>query len=415
MDRAAFKKGVQELFKQQEKLLARRNSKSPGGNGIYDRYEFPVLSAAHAPITWRYDLDQKTNPFLMERMGINAAFNAGAILHGGKFLVVARVEGADRKSFFAVAESANGTDNFRFWEYPILMPETASPDINVYDMRVVKHEDGWIYGLFCTERKDPAAPEWDTSSAVAQCGIARTRDLKTWERLADLKSKSPQQRNVVLHPEFVDGKYAFYTRPQDDFIQAGKGGGIGWGLSPSIEQAMVDEEIILDNREYHTIQEVKNGLGPAPIKTKKGWLHLAHGVRNTAAGLRYVLYMFLCELERPWVVTHKPAGYFIAPEGGERVGDVSNVVFSNGWIERKNGDVLIYYASSDTRLHVAASTVPRLLDYVMNTPADPLRSYACVEQRCALIEKNRAALKALKLPGPKPAAKRPAKPTKTNR
>ena len=415
MNRAAFKKSVQELFKQQEKLLAQRNRKSPGGNGIYDRYEFPVLTAAHAPIEWRYDLDQKTNPFLMERMGINATFNAGAILHQGKFLVVARVEGADRKSFFAVAESANGTDNFRFWEYPILMPETANPDTNVYDMRLVKHEDGWIYGLFCTERKDPAAPEWDTSSAVAQCGIARTRDLKTWERLADLKSKSPQQRNVVLHPEFVDGKYAFYTRPQDDFIQAGKGGGIGWGLSPSIEQPEVGEEIILENREYHTIQEVKNGLGPSPIKTKRGWLHLAHGVRNTAAGLRYVLYMFLCELERPWVVTHKPAGYFIAPEGGERVGDVSNVVFSNGWIERRNGDVLIYYASSDTRLHVAASTVPRLLDYVLNTPADPLRSYACVEQRRALIKKNRAALKTLKLPGGKRAAKKPGQPAKATK
>ena len=415
MNRAAFKKNVQELFKQQEKLLARRNRKLPGGNGIYDRYEFPVLTAAHAPVTWRYDLDQQTNPCLMERMGINATFNAGAILHQGKFLVVARVEGADRKSFFAVAESANGTDNFRFWEYPIVMPETASPDTNVYDMRLVKHEDGWIYGLFCTERKDPAAPEWDTSSAVAQCGIARTKDLKTWERLADLKSKSPQQRNVVLHPEFVDGKYAFYTRPQDDFIQAGKGGGIGWGLSPSIEHAEVDEEIILENREYHTIQEVKNGLGPAPIKTKQGWLHLAHGVRNTAAGLRYVLYMFLCGLERPWVVTHKPAGYFIAPEGWERVGDVSNVVFSSGWIERKNGDVLIYYASSDTRLHVAASTVPKLLDYVMNTPADPLRSYACVEQRRALIKKNRAALKALKLAGVKKAAKKPARPAKSKK
>jgi 4-O-beta-D-mannosyl-D-glucose phosphorylase len=415
MNRAAFKKNVQELFKQQEKLLARRNRKLPGGNGIYDRYEFPVLTAAHAPVTWRYDLDQQTNPCLMERMGINATFNAGAILHQGKFLVVARVEGADRKSFFAVAESANGTDNFRFWEYPIVMPETASPDTNVYDMRLVKHEDGWIYGLFCTERKDPAAPEWDTSSAVAQCGIARTKDLKTWERLADLKSKSPQQRNVVLHPDFVDRKYAFYTRPQDDFIQAGKGGGIGWGLSPSIEHAEVGEEIILDNREYHTIQEVKNGLGPAPIKTKGGWLHLAHGVRNTAAGLRYVLYMFLCELERPWVVTHKPAGYFIAPEGVERVGDVSNVVFSSGWIERKNGDVLIYYASSDTRLHVAASTVPRLLDYVMNTPADPLRSYACVEQRCAMIKKNRAALKALKLAGVKKAAKKPARPAKSKK
>jgi 4-O-beta-D-mannosyl-D-glucose phosphorylase len=415
MNRAAFKKGVQDLFKQQEKLLTRRNRKSPGGNGVFDRYELPVLTAAHAPITWRYDLDQKSNPFLMERMGINAAFNAGAILHEGKFLVVARVEGADRKSFFAIAESPNGTDQFRFWDYPILMPETAEPDTNVYDMRVVKHQDGWIYGLFCTERKDPKTPLWDTSSAVAQCGIARTKDLKTWERLADLKSKSPQQRNVVLHPEFVDGKYAFYTRPQDDFIQAGKGGGIGWGLSSSIEQAVVDEEIILDNREYHTIQEVKNGLGPAPIKTKQGWLHLAHGVRNTAAGLRYVLYMFLCELERPWVVTHKPAGYFIAPEGWERVGDVSNVVFSSGWIERKNGDVLIYYASSDTRLHVAASTVPKLLDYVLNTPADPLRSHACVEQRYALIKKNQGVLKTLKPTAVKRAAKKAVRPAKSKK
>jgi 4-O-beta-D-mannosyl-D-glucose phosphorylase len=415
MTQAAFKKSVQNLFKQQEKRFARSNRKVSGGNGVFDRYEFPALTAAHAPIPWRYDLNQKTNPFLMERMGINAVFNAGAILHKGKFLVVARVEGADRKSFFAVAESPNGTDNFRFWDYPVLMPETADPDVNVYDMRLVKHEDGWIYGLFCTERKDPATPQWDTSSAVAQCGIARTRDLKTWERLADLQSKSPQQRNVVLHPEFVDGKYAFYTRPQDDFIQAGKGGGIGWGLSPSIEQAVIDEEIILDNREYHTIQEVKNGLGPAPIKTPQGWLHLAHGVRNTAAGLRYVLYMFLCELERPWVVTHKPAGYFLAPEGAERAGDVSNVVFSNGWIERKNGDVLIFYASSDTRLHVATSTVPRLLDYVLHTPADPLRSRACVEQRCALIEKNTTVLKALKLPVKKRAAKKALQPAKSKK
>jgi 4-O-beta-D-mannosyl-D-glucose phosphorylase len=328
MNQAAFKKSVAALFKQQEKLLSLRNQKSPGGNGVFDRYEFPVLTAAHAPITWRYDLDRKTNPFLLERMGINAAFNAGAILYQNKFLVAARVEGADRKSFFAVAESPNGIDNFRFREFPILMPETGEPDTNVYDMRVVKHEDGWIYGLFCTERKDPQAPAWDTSSAVAQCGIARTRDLKVWERLADLKSKSPQQRNVVLHPEFVDGKYAFYTRPQDDFIQAGKGGGIGWGLASSIENAVIDEEIIMDDREYHTIQEVKNGLGPAPIKTRHGWLHLAHGVRNTAAGLRYVLYLFLAELKRPWVISHKPAGYFLAPLGGERVGDVSNVVFS---------------------------------------------------------------------------------------
>jgi 4-O-beta-D-mannosyl-D-glucose phosphorylase len=279
-------------------------------------------------------------------------------------------------------------------------------------MRLVKHEDGWIYGLFCTERKDPQAPTWDTSSAVAQCGIARTRDLKVWERLADLKSKSPQQRNVVLHPEFVDGKYAFYTRPQDDFIQAGKGGGIGWGLAKNIENAVIDEEIIMDDREYHTIQEVKNGLGPAPIKTRHGWLHLAHGVRNTAAGLRYVLYLFLAELERPWVITYKPAGYFLGPLGGERVGDVSNVVFSNGWIERANGEVFIYYASSDTRLHVATSTVDRLLDYVMNTPADPLRSRACVEQRYALIEKNRAALNAAKTPAVKHAGKKAAKPAK---
>jgi 4-O-beta-D-mannosyl-D-glucose phosphorylase len=415
MTGAKFKKSVQNLFKQQEKLLAQRNRKSLGGNGIYDRYENPVLTAAHAPISWRYDLDPKTNPFLMERIGVNAAFNAGAILHQGKFLVVARVEGADRKSFFAVAESPNGIDNFRFWDYPILMPETSEPDTNVYDMRLVKHEDGWIYGLFCSERKDPKAPEWDTSSAVAQCGIARTRDLKNWERLPDLKSKSPQQRNVVLHPEFVDGQYAFYTRPQDDFIQAGKGGGIGWGRAPSIENAVIDNETIMDNREYHTIQEVKNGLGPAPIKTRHGWLHLAHGVRNTAAGLRYVLYMFLAELERPWVITHKPAGYFLAPLGGERVGDVSNVVFSNGWIEGKKGEVLIYYASSDTRLHVATSTVDRLVDYVLNTPADPLRSRACVEQRCALIEKNLATMKALKSASKKRAPKKPAKAAKSKK
>ena len=415
MNPSAYKKAVQSLFKNQEKLLARRNRLSPGGNGVFDRYAFPVLTAAHAPVSWRYDLDRAANPFLMERMGINAVFNAGALFHEGKFLVVARVEGADRKSFFAVAESTNGIDNFRFRDYPILMPETADPDTNVYDMRLVKHQDGFIYGLFCTERKDPQTPEWDTSSAVAQCGIARTRDLKVWERLPDLQSKSPQQRNVVLHPEFVDGKYAFYTRPQDDFIQAGKGGGIGWGLAASMDPAVVDDEIILDNREYHTIQEVKNGLGPAPIKTAQGWLHLAHGVRNTAAGLRYVLYLLLTELDRPWVVTHKPAGYFLAPEGDERVGDVSNVVFSNGWIERKNGDVFIYYASSDTRLHVATSTVPRLLDYVLHTPADPLRSRACVEQRYALIEKNRAVLNAIKAPAARRAAKKAAKPQKAKK
>lgn len=405
MNQAQFQRKVRQLFQEHEKLIRRKNSKLKTGNGIFDRYQYPVVTAEHTPIFWRYDLDPKSNPFLMERMGINATFNAGAIEHEGKILVLSRVEGADRKSFLAVTESANGIDNFRFWDYPILMPETSDPDVNVYDIRVVSHEDGWIYGLFCTERKYPKAPAWDTSSAVAQCGLARTKDLKRWERLPDLKTKSPQQRNVVLHPEFVDGKYALYTRPQDEFIQAGKGGGIGWGLCNSMENAVVEEEVIIDNREYHTIKEVKNGLGPAPIKTAKGWLHLAHGVRNTAAGLRYVLYMFLCELDRPHVITHRPAGYFMGPQGDERIGDVSNVVFSNGWVARKNGDVLIYYGSSDTRLHVATSTVDRLLDYVLNTSEDPLRSYACVEQRYALIQKNLQLLKRNQKQGRKPLAK----------
>ena len=405
MKQAQFQKKVRQLFQQHEKLIRRKNLKLKDGNGIFDRYQHPVVTAEHTPIFWRYDLDPKTNPHLMERMGINATFNAGAIEHEGKILVLARVEGADRKSFLAVTESANGIDNFRFWDYPILMPETSDPDVNVYDIRVVRHEDGWIYGLFCTERKDPKAPLWDTSSAVAQCGLARTKDLKKWERLPDLKTKSPQQRNVVLHPEFVNGKYALYTRPQDEFIQAGKGGGIGWGLCSSMQNAVVEEEVIMDNREYHTIKEVKNGLGPAPIKTAKGWLHLAHGVRNTAAGLRYVLYMFLCELERPQVITHRPAGYFMGPQGDERIGDVSNVVFSNGWVARKNGDVLVYYGSSDTRLHVATSTVDRLLDYVLNTPEDPLRSYACVEQRYALIEKNLRLMKTKQAKGAKTRAR----------
>jgi 4-O-beta-D-mannosyl-D-glucose phosphorylase len=395
MNSKKFDQKARGLFRRYEELINRKNAKRKFGNGVFDRYVFPVLTADHTPVFWRYDLDEKTNPHLMERMGINATFNAGAIELGGKSHVIARVEGADRKSFLAVAESKAGVDQFRFWDYPIDMRETEDPDINVYDIRVVKHEDGWIYGLFCTERKDPKVPAWDTSSAAAQCGIARTKDLRRWERLADLKTKSPQQRNVVLHPEFVKRKYAFYTRPQDDFIQAGKGGGIGWGLADSIEHAVIDEEIIIDNREYHTIKEVKNGLGPAPIKTRKGWLHLAHGVRNTAAGLRYVLYMFLSRLDRPEVITHEPAGYFIAPDGEERVGDVSNVVFSNGWIARENGEVFIYYASSDTRLHVATSTVDRLLDYVLKTPPDPLRSAACVQQRCNLIRKNLQVMKTM--------------------
>jgi 4-O-beta-D-mannosyl-D-glucose phosphorylase len=406
MTQSEFNKKVQELFRQHEKLITRKNAKSANGNGIFDRYTYPVLTAAHTPLFWRYDFDWKDNPHLLERMGINATFNAGAMEHEGKFLVFVRVEGADRKSFLTVAESPNGIDKFRFWDYPILMPETGNPDVNVYDVRVVRHEDGWIYGLFCTERKDPKAPAWDTSSAVAQCGIARTKDLKTWVRLSDLKTKSPQQRNVVLHPEFVNGKYALYTRPQDEFIQAGKGGGIGWGFTASMENAVVEEEIIMDNREYHTIKEVKNGLGPAPIKTEKGWLHLAHGVRNTAAGLRYILYMFLCDPERPHVITHRPAGYFVGPQGEERVGDVSNVVFSNGWVARKNGAVFIYYGASDTRLNVATSTVDKLLDYVLHTPEDPLRSHACVEQRYALIKKNLAVMKSVPGRAHGPAPKR---------
>jgi 4-O-beta-D-mannosyl-D-glucose phosphorylase len=325
----------------------------------------------------------------MERLGVNGTFNAGAIEFNGKILLMLRTEGSDRKSFFAVAESANGIDNFRFWDYPVTMPEVpGNPDTNVYDMRFVQHEDGWIYGLFCTERKDPDAPASDTSSAVAQCGIARTKDIVNWERLPDLKTKSPQQRNVVLHPEFVNGKYAFYTRPQDGFISTGTGGGIGWGLADNMENAVIEEESIIDDRQYHTIKEVKNGMGPAPIKTGKGWLQLAHGVRNTAAGLRYVLYLFLTDLQEPNIVIAEPGGYFIAPRGEERIGDVSNVVFSNGWVRRDNGDVLIYYASSDTRMHVAESTVDKLLGYVLNTPPDRLRSAESVKQRNELIKRN---------------------------
>lgn len=397
MNENEFRERVTALFREHEALIGRKNTKVQAGNGIFDRYMYPVVTADHAPVFWRYDLDQKNNPFLMERMGINAAFNSGAIELDGRIALVVRVEGADRKSFFAVAESETGVDGFRFRDYPILMPETEDPDVNIYDMRLVKHEDGWIYGLFCTERKDPATPSWDTSSAVAQGGITRTKDLDRWERLPDLKTPSPQQRNVVLHPEFVNGKYAFYTRPQDEFIQAGKGGGIGWGLCDNIEHAVIEDEVIIDNREYHTIKEVKNGLGPAPIKTNQGWLHLAHGVRNTAAGLRYVLYLLVCEIDHPDRVTHRPGGYLLAPQGEERVGDVSNVAFSNGWVARDNGDVFIYYGSSDTRMHVATSTVNRLMDYAMNTPADPLRSHACVVQRNALIGKNFRVMKSLGL------------------
>ncbi|OMD78426.1 MULTISPECIES: glycosidase [Paenibacillus] len=385
-----FQERKQQLTERYEALIARKNEKLPYGNGIYDRYAHPLLTAEHAPLIWRYDFNPDTNPYFAERIGVNGVFNPGAIALNGKFYLVARVEGNDRKSFFAVAESDNGVDGFRFWDHPVVLPETEVPDINVYDMRLVSHEDGWIYGLFCTERKDPEAPQGDLSSAVAQCGIVRTKDLKTWERLADLKTGSAQQRNVVLHPEFVDGKYAFYTRPQDGFIDAGSGGGIGWGLSDTIEDAVITSETIMDERYYHTIKEVKNGQGPAPIKTAKGWLHIAHGVRNTAAGLRYVLYAFLSDLDEPNKVTHSPGGHFIAPDGEERVGDVSNVVFCNGVIALDNGEIYIYYASSDTRIHVATTTVDQMLDYVLNTPEDPLRSYACVQQRIALIDRNLA-------------------------
>jgi 4-O-beta-D-mannosyl-D-glucose phosphorylase len=387
-----FTRRLAQLQDNHQALINQKNEKEALGNGIFDRYKNPVITAAHVPLNWRYDFDEKNNPFLMERIGVNAAFNAGATKFNGKYIMVVRVEGADRKSFFAVAESDNGTDVFKFWDSPIVFDSHEGADVNVYDMRLTQHEDGFLYGLFCTEKKDPNAPAGDQSAAVAQCGIVRTKDLKNWERLADLKTPSPQQRNVVLHSEFVDGQYALYTRPQDSFIEAGKGGGIGFGLSKTIENAEVRNEHILYSKEYHTVYEAKNGQGPAPIKTEKGWLHLAHGVRNTAAGLRYVLYMFMTDLQDLTKITHKPAGYFIAPEGEERIGDVSNVVFSNGWIADDNGDVFIYYASSDTRMHVATSTIEQLVDYCTNTPEDCLSSANSVKAINNLIEKNKKVL-----------------------
>jgi 4-O-beta-D-mannosyl-D-glucose phosphorylase len=388
--REAFDARLRELRLAHEELVLRVNEPLPGSNGILQRYRRPVLTAAHVPLTWRYDLDPQTNPHLLERLSVGAVFNPGAIRLGDRHLLVARVEGADRKSFFAVAESPNGVDGFRFWDEPVTLPETAEPDVNVYDMRLTRHEDGWIYGVFCTERKDPVAPPGDESAAVAQAGIARTRDLVSWHRLPDLVTPSAQQRNVVLHPKLVGGRYAFYTRPQQGFIETGSGGGIGWALCEDIERPVVREEQVLDPKAYHTIKEVKNGLGPPPLETEQGWLHLAHGVRQTAAGLRYVLYLFLTALDAPERVIRRPGGCLIAPEGDERVGDVSNVVFSNGWTLDAEGRVFIYYGSSDTRTHVATSTLPRLLDYVANTPPDGLRSAACVEQRLALIRRNRA-------------------------
>jgi 4-O-beta-D-mannosyl-D-glucose phosphorylase len=382
-----FKKRLEELEINHNLLINRKNVKIEPGNGIYHRYAWPVLTGAHAPLHWRYDLNPETNPFLMERIGIHAAFNAGAMKFKGKYLLVARVEGNDRKSFFAIAESPNGIDQFKFWDYPITLPQVENPETNVYDMRLTQHEDGWIYGIFCAERKDPAAAPGDLSSAVASAGIVRTKDLKTWERLPDLKSSS-QQRNVVLHPEFVQGKYALYTRPQDSFIEAGKGGGIGWALIDDMSHAETGEETIINQRYYHTIKEVKNGEGPHPIRTPKGWLHLAHGVRGCAAGLRYVLYMYMTDLKEPWRLIAEPAGHLLAPDGEERVGDVSNVVFTNGWIEDEDGTVFIYYASSDTRMHVATSTVDKLVDYVLNTPADGYTSASSVDNLNKLISRN---------------------------
>ncbi|MDX9747667.1 MAG: glycosidase [Paludibacter sp.] len=383
-----WKEMFQAMKTEHEDLLNQDNVKETVSNGIYQRYVNPIITAAHTPLHWRYDFNPESNPFMMERIGINATLNAGAIKWNGKYLLVVRVEGNDRKSFFAVAESPNGIDNFRFWDEPVTIPETENPDTNMYDMRLTAHEDGWIYGIFCSERKDPNAPAGDLSLAVAAAGIVRTKDLLSWERLPDLKTKS-QQRNVVLHPEFVNGKYALYTRPQDGFINTGSGGGIGWALVDDMTCAEMKEEHIINHRYYHTIKEVKNGEGPHPIKTEKGWLHLAHGVRNCAAGLRYVLYLYLTDLQDPTKLIAEPAGHFMAPEGIERIGDVSNVLFSCGWIPDEDGKVFIYYASSDTRMHVATSTIEKMLDYVLNTPADGYRSAASVQTIKSLIEKNK--------------------------
>ena len=379
------------LMEEYETLISRENEKILPGNGIFERYKYPILTAAHTPLEWRYDFNPETNPYFMERFGINAVFNAGAIKFDGKYLVMGRVEGYDRKSFFAIAESPNGIDRFQFWEYPVQLPDLYPEETNVYDMRLTAHEDGWIYGIFCSESLDPNAAPGDLSSAVAKAGIIRTKDLKNWERLPNLISKS-QQRNVVLHPEFINDQYALYTRPQDNFINAGNGGGIGWALIDDITHAEIKEETIINHRHYHTIKEVKNGEGPHPIKTSKGWLHLAHGVRACAAGLRYVLYLYMTSLEDPTKIIAEPGGFLLAPMGEERIGDVSNVLFSNGWIADENGTVYIYYASSDTRMHVATSTIDRLIDYCFHTPADGFRSAASVKNICKSVEANKLIL-----------------------
>lgn len=378
-----------DMLEQQEVLLNRPNEKCDSFyNGIYDRYRYPVVTRHHVPLHWRFDLNEQTNPHFMERLGINATLNPGAIYHEGKYILVVRTEGLDRKSIFALAESDNGIDGFRFTGAPLVWNDIDADETNQYDMRLVKHEDGWIYGIYCSERKDPDVHASDTSSAVAQAGLVRTRDLATWERLPNIQTKSPQQRNVVLHPEFVDGKYAFYTRPQDGFISTGTGGGIAFGLCDDILNPKIDEERVMDERRYHTVYEVKNGQGPAPLKTERGWIHIAHGVRNTAAGLRYVLYTFATALEDPARVIAKPGGHFIAPYDDERVGDVSNVIFCNGAVVNEKDEVFIYYASSDTRCHVATTTLDKLVDYTFNTPADPYRSLDCAIQRGELIAQN---------------------------
>lgn len=389
MNTSLFEKRKNIIETAHNELVCCKNEMFFSTNGVYNRYKNPILTREHVPMHWRFDYNPATNPFFMERIGFNAAFNSGAIKWKGKYLLVVRVEGNDRKSFFAIAESPNGIDNFKFWDHPISIPQTDEWDTNVYDMRLTAHQDGWIYGVFCTERKDPNAPEGDTSSATAAAGIVRTKDLLNWERLPDLISHGGQQRNVVLFERFIDGKYAFFTRPQDGFIDTGKGGGIGWGLSETIENAEVPDENIIDSKTYHTVYEVKNGQGPHPIYTDKGWLHLAHGVRNTAAGLRYVLYVFMSDKNDVTKITHKPGGFFIAPLKEERVGDVSNVVFSNGWIADEDGKVFIYYASSDTRMHVATTTIDQLIDYCLNTPEDRLHSHLSVDTINQLIEANK--------------------------
>lgn len=376
------------LHEEYELLITRKNGPLSPGNGIYERYKYPILTSQHIPLEWKYDFNPESNPYLMERFGINSVFNAGAIKFQDKYCIIARVEGNDRKSFFAIAESPNGIDNFRFWDSPIDLPDISSDETNVYDIRLTQHQDGWIYGIFCSESKDPNASKDDLSSAIAAAGIIRTKDLKNWERLPNLISNS-QQRNVVLHPEFINGKYALYTRPQDGFIEAGSGGGICWALIDDITHAQIINETLLDKRSYHTIKELKNGEGPAPIKTNEGWLHLAHGVRSCASGLRYVLYLFVTSLENPTRVIAKPRGYFMAPMDQERVGDVSNVLFSNGWIVDEDETVFIYYASSDTRMHVATSSINRLLDYCFNTSSDELRSTKSVQTIKHIIERNK--------------------------